>query len=255
MARSEHWVPGSWNDFPYTIDNARHALMYRFICHGGKCDVTPDNRIAETLAKFSGSYRSGCDCYYMYCSPHYSEIGAATSCNHSDTVINDLPDAWSMSDEYIEVTDGSFTGVITKTVPSTSPSLFSSDSESELQSCFVANTDILQNSESQQVNLSSLEQDSQLFSDSEDIEVPRASEYQSLSQSFYTNNMFDECDSDSFSDTETQWPADTVSFSDAETQWPAGTVSFSDAETQWPAGVPYPHLKSDGFIVETVSSD
>lgn len=147
------------------------------------------------------------------------------------------------------------TCVITKTVPSTSLSLFSSDIESELQSCFVANTDILQNSESHQVNLSSLEQDSQSFSDSEDIEVPRASEYQSLSQSFHTNNMFDECDSDSFSDTETQWPADTVSFSDAETQWPAGTVSFSDAEMQWPAGVPYPHLKYDGFSVEIVSSD
>ena len=28
---------------------------------GGDGDVTPDYRIAETLAKFSGSYRSGCD--------------------------------------------------------------------------------------------------------------------------------------------------------------------------------------------------
>ena len=73
-----------------------------------------------------------------------------------------------------------------------------------------------------------------MFSDSEDTEVPRASECQSLSQSIPTNNMFDESDSE----TETQWPADTVSFSDAETQWPAGTVSFSD-----------------GFSFETVSSD
>ena len=41
MARSEHWEPGSWNDFHYTIDSARHALMYMFICRGGGVMLPP----------------------------------------------------------------------------------------------------------------------------------------------------------------------------------------------------------------------
>lgn len=39
MARSEHRVPGSWNDFHYTIDNALHVLMYMFICRGGNVNI------------------------------------------------------------------------------------------------------------------------------------------------------------------------------------------------------------------------
>lgn len=215
MARSQHWDRTNLKkayDLPFPIANARGALVYKLIC-GGRCDVAPDIRIPDTLASFNGQHRSGCEC--VYCEPHYSEIGVASSIGSSNSIY-DMSNTWS--DDSFEVDNSNF--IVMHSVHVSSSSSVNEDSGQDMESDdYDTQRDLFD--------------DSQNDSDSE------------------VSSCFNSTESNvSISGVETLSPASGPSTSFNVTE---AHGSFSDAETQWPAGVPFPKLRSTDFDSDSSS--